>query len=201
MPTIKRRLFEGLRAGLLWSARMRAPHHYYWALIWNVTYRCMLKCDYCSIRNHRSETNVEHALDVLRRIRPKIVIFSGGEPFLIGNLHEVARICREEIGIGYLAANTNLVTPVDVIAQIFPYIRTIHVSLDGPGEVHRTHKGISGDVVLNRLQELLKAIRGSGQRISVMIQSVVMAENYAQPSRLVSAVRDISPDVWITFCC
>lgn len=120
-----------------------------------VTYRCNLACRGCPFHHlqtqPRSSMNTSTALkamDTLRRLGTRIVVFEGGEPLLWRDgsfrIHALVREARRRFL--RVAVTTNGTLPLDVPAH------TIWVSVDGLKETHDELRSGSFDRVAANLE-------------------------------------------------
>jgi MoaA/NifB/PqqE/SkfB family radical SAM enzyme len=119
-----------------------------------VTYRCNLACRACPF-HHRQDRAVEmswaaalEAMDALRRLGTRIVVFEGGEPLLWRDgpfrIHDLVREARKRFL--RVAVTTNGTLPLDVPAHI------LWVSVDGLKETHDDLRSGSFDRVRENLE-------------------------------------------------
>ena len=121
-----------------------------------VTYRCNLTCRACPF-HLRSDDEDEHmswntaigALDSLRRLGTRMVVFEGGEPLLWRDgsyrLHDLVLYARKHFL--RVAVTTNGTLPLDVPAH------TLCVSLDGLKETHDELRSNSFDRIWSNIKE------------------------------------------------
>jgi Fe-coproporphyrin III synthase len=118
-----------------------------------LTYHCNLACSACPFHRRSGEERSSitwkgavRALDELKRLGTRIVVFEGGEPCVWRDgdhgLHELVAYAKERFLS--VAVTTNGTFPLDVAADV------IWVSLDGTKEVHdRLRSGSFGRVWSN----------------------------------------------------
>lgn len=121
-----------------------------------VTYQCNLACRACPFHlrphadhSHMSRDAAVRALEDLRRLGTRIVVFEGGEPLLWRDdgyrLHDLVKDARRHFL--RVAVTTNGTLPLDVPAD------TLWVSLDGWKKTHDDLRSGSFDAVYSRLKE------------------------------------------------
>ena len=119
-----------------------------------VTYRCNLACRACPF-HHRQDRAGEmtwaaalEAMDALRRLGTRIVVFEGGEPLLWRDgpfrIHDLVREARRRFL--RVAVTTNGTLPLDVPAHI------LWVSVDGLKDTHDDLRSGSFDRVRENLE-------------------------------------------------
>jgi MoaA/NifB/PqqE/SkfB family radical SAM enzyme len=121
-----------------------------------VTYRCNLTCRACPF-HLRSDDKEAHmswntalvALESLRRLGTRMVVFEGGEPLLWRDgsyrLHDLVLYARQHFL--RVAVTTNGTLPLDVPAH------TLWVSLDGLKETHDELRSNSFDSIWSNIKE------------------------------------------------
>lgn len=120
------------------AAHARAPGHTPRLVAWEITRSCNLTCVHCRAGAERGpyegELETEKCLEILAQIRDlgePIVILTGGEPLLRGDVFDLA---REGTHLGLrmvLATNGTLLTPEIVERLVASGIQRVSVSLDG----------------------------------------------------------------------
>ena len=199
VPECHAELFGALMAGHFFDdPSCPAPEHTMSAYL-HLTQRCNLHCVGCYSldcgRNRLADPsleNVKRALDQLARNGCKMVVFSGGEPFLRDDLGEILRYAREACGIPGLQIITNgtKVTP-QALEQIKPYVSGIAVSIDGYSHQQPTYirdKGIFGSVV-----DAVVMCRDSGIQTSIL--PTVHTKNYDRMADYVKLSRELKVEI------
>jgi MoaA/NifB/PqqE/SkfB family radical SAM enzyme len=121
-----------------------------------VTYRCNLACRACPfhLRSYDEEANISWntaigALEFLRQLGTRMVVFEGGEPLLWRDgsyrLHDLVLYARQHFL--RVAVTTNGTLPLDVPAH------TLWVSLDGLKETHDELRSNSFDRIWSNIKE------------------------------------------------
>ena len=121
-----------------------------------ITYRCNLACRACPFHLRSDDENADMswntaigALESLRRLGTRMVVFEGGEPLLWRNgsyrLHDLVLYARQHFL--RVAVTTNGTLPLDVPAH------TLWVSLDGLKETHDELRSNSFDRILSNIKE------------------------------------------------
>ena len=109
---------------------------------WNITYRCNLRCKYCSAWQREDEElgtgEIIELIDDLAVAGTKYIFFSGGEPLIREDLGEIIDHCRSrDITVGINSNGVLVAKRIEVIKDICE----IQFSLDGPAEVHDRIRG------------------------------------------------------------
>ncbi len=121
-----------------------------------VTYRCNLACRACPFHlrsgdedNHMSWNTAIGALESLRRLGTRMVVFEGGEPLLWRDgshrLHDLVLYARKHFL--RVAVTTNGTLPLDIPAH------ALWVSLDGLKETHDKLRNNSFDLICSNIKE------------------------------------------------
>jgi radical SAM family uncharacterized protein len=176
------RLYRGLFAN---SLGVRAPlfcGH-------KLTYNCNLRCKMCPFwKRSSTDPSLEKEKAILKQIHDSGVCgiaFEGGEPLLRNDLVEILAFSRS------LPLHTSLVTNGTLlesrIDEMASYINgVVYVSLDGLEKTHDTIRGVSGCFG--------KAVRGiiaSREKVSVTINTTIMAENVHEIEDLVKLAKEL----------
>jgi len=162
---------------------------------WMVTDRCNLRCAYCdpNIMRRANEPEVINRFEALDRIaayRPKILNISGGEPSLVKELSGILARAKA-VWNPFIRVVHNGTAP-QKLAESFPYIDRLVISVDGPGEVNAATRGISGDVVLDGIAALMDS---ADFRSELIINTVVTERNIDTLKRLAAQIASISPRI------
>ncbi len=151
-----------------------------------VTYRCNLACLACPF-HLRASSEQEHirwnkaikALDDLRRLKTRMVVFEGGEPLLWRDgayrLHDLVDYARKHFL--RVAVTTNGTLPLDVPAD------TLWVSLDGLKETHDALRSESFDRVCSNLK--------STNHPRVFVHCTLNRRNFHEVEAMARWVRDM----------
>ena len=121
-----------------------------------ITYRCNLTCRACPFhlrsddeKAHMSWDTAIGALESLRRLGTRMVVFEGGEPLLWRDgsyrLHDLVLYARQHFL--RVAVTTNGTLPLDVPSH------TIWVSLDGLKETHDELRSNSFDLICSNIKK------------------------------------------------
>jgi len=143
---------------------------YPFAIAWNITHRCNLDCDYCSL--DKKETPLEldtgsvlSMIDKFAQEGAKFITFSGGEPLLRKDIKEIIDHCnKKNIKVGI---NTNGILVQEKIEQ-FLGVNEVQISLDGPEKVNDPQRGKGVHRKAIQAIEILQA-----HNISVNLSAVI----------------------------
>ena len=178
----------------------------------SVTDRCNSRCRTCNI--WRKEAGDELSAGEFDRVfrslgrAPYWITFSGGEPFLRGDLEELCASAYAHCRPAILNIPTNGLlhrrTPARVaeIARRCPDSQLIvNLSLDGVGERHDEIRDVPGN--FERAMETYRGlcrVRDSGQapNLSVGLHTVISVYNLAAFDEVHALARELAPDSYVT---
>jgi radical SAM family uncharacterized protein len=176
------RIYRGLLSNMLGARVPMFCGH-------KLTYNCNLRCKMCPFWKRSSEDpSIENEKTILRRIYNSGacgIAFEGGEPLLRNDLVEILAFSRS------LPLHTSLITNGTLlesrIDEITPYVNgVVYVSLDGLQKTHDTIRGVSGC-----FRKAVKGIIASKEKISVTINTTIMAENIYEIEDLVKLAKEL----------
>ena len=136
------------------------------SVIWDITYRCNLKCKHCyvdagnSLQNELSLEEIKIIIDQLVKMKIFSITFSGGEPLLRKDFFDILRYAsRFDIGIKF---STNGVLISDQIIKKLDSINVfaVQISIDGIEKTHDTFRGSPG--AFKKAVETLKKFVDAG---------------------------------------
>jgi MoaA/NifB/PqqE/SkfB family radical SAM enzyme len=179
------------------------------SIVVSVSYRCNSKCRTCDVwRKSSDDMTVEEWHKIFTNLgrTPFYLTFTGGEPFLRADLHEMviagAELCRP----GVITIPTNgLLTKriVDQVAQICaaaPHSQIgLNLSLDGIGEEHDEIRQVPGN--WRRAMETwqgLKELQAQHQNLVLSVHTVVSKFNAHRIRDIVEGLEFLAPDSYIT---
>jgi len=119
--------------------------------VFNCTKKCNLKCQHCYSSSDKSLSDVElntgQAIDLLEQLKDAncpVVLFSGGEPLLRGDLFELLGYANK-IGLRtVISTNGTLINEETAEKLAGVDIGYVGVSLDGPKLLHDKFRGVDG---------------------------------------------------------
>jgi len=137
---------EKLPSHLLQFSKDKRP-----VVVWNVTRRCNLKCAHCYSNSqnvqYSDELDTEEGKGLISDLASfgcPVILFSGGEPLMRKDLHELIQLAVDKGMRAVISTNGTLITKEK--AQIFSKIGLsyVGVSIDGTRETHDRFRGVSG---------------------------------------------------------
>lgn len=170
-------------------------NNFCWIATWKVTDRCNLHCAYCdpSIMKRANEPETINRFEALDRIaayKPRILNISGGEPSLLKELPGLLSRAKA-VWNPYIRVVHNGTGP-QKLAEAFPYIDRLVISVDGPGEVNAATRGLGGDAVLDRIAALINSAERCPE---LMINTVVTEKNIDTLKRFAAQLAAVSPRI------
>ncbi|MEF8701613.1 MAG: radical SAM protein [Candidatus Accumulibacter sp. UW20] len=180
-----------------------------------VTYRCNMYCDMCPQVSHReqhlhggqirrlaggtyrselSTKEIKSAISDLAEGGTKIVLFSGGEPFLRKDLCNILEHAKH-LGLNVtIITNGSLITPSIAEHLVRIGVDAITFSLDGPKDLHNKIRNLANgfDSLGNsiRLLQSEKA-RQETERPYLSISSVIQQQNQGQLAEIVDTAQQL----------
>ncbi|HUU58620.1 MAG TPA: radical SAM protein [Phycisphaerae bacterium] len=162
-------------------------------VVWNCTRRCNLRCIHCYSRSDDRPCGGEMAtaqslamLEDLARFGVPVILFSGGEALMRGDLIELV---RRAVALGMravISTNGTLITP-EVAGRLREAgVSYVGVSLDGMRSTNDSFRGREG-----AFDEALAGIRNCRQEgIKVGLRFTVTQRNAAEVPEIFSLARD-----------
>jgi radical SAM family uncharacterized protein len=154
-----------------------------------LTYNCNLRCKMCPFwkRPSKDSSTVQEKA-ILRQIYDSgvcAIAFEGGEPLLRKDLAEILAFSRSlPLHTSLVTNGTLLETRIDEIAS---YINgVVYVSLDGLEKTHDKIRGVSGC-----FGKAIEGIMASREKVSVTINTTIMAENIHEIEDLVKLANEL----------
>jgi len=173
--------------------------HGCWIANWQITFRCNLKCKYCAVIQETEDADAWAVLPKVLEMRPRHLTLTGGEPMLVEGIDQMVLELRRKIN-PFIVLNTNLTAHVDRVIEMLPHVDVLHFSYDGPGEIGRSHRGVSGDRVLDNLRRVIRETSSRGQkRPSLLALCVITRENYQQVDAILEPIEATGADVLVNF--
>jgi MoaA/NifB/PqqE/SkfB family radical SAM enzyme len=195
---------------LYWSFyRWGWPKMLPFSVVVSVSFRCNSKCRTCDVwRKPSEDMSVKEWREVFANLghAPFYLTFTGGEPFLRADLHELviagAELCRP----GVITIPTNglltkrILDQVRQISAAAPYTQVgINLSLDGIGSEHDELRQVPGN--WDRAMETwrgLKALQTEHENLVLSVHTVVSRYNTHRIQRIVEGLEFLEPDSYIT---
>ena len=181
-------------------------NHKPYAISWNTTYRCNLRCSHCYLDTNAltnqsaSELSTQEGyrlIDQMSELNPNLLlILTGGEPLLRKDIYDLSSYASQKGMMVVLGTNGNMID--DDIARKLKEcgVTGIGISLDSiiPGR-HDTFRGISGawDDTLNGIE----ACRRQG--IEFQIQTTVTKDNFSEIPDIIDFSHNLGAKVFNLF--
>jgi len=173
-------------------------------LAWEITRRCNLHCVHCrsssemDVRDHPDFSTREafRIIDDIRSFAQPVVVLSGGEPLLRGDVFEIARYGTDRGLRMCLATNGTLVTP-EVCARIKDAeIRMVSLSLDGASaEVHDDFRQQPG-----AFEAAVRAARLFKEHgIGFLVNSSFTRRNQKEVGKVYRLAKELGATAWYMF--
>jgi heme b synthase len=167
-------------------------------IAWELTGACNLKCKHC--RGSSTETpdpdelstnEAFRLIDEIVDFASPILILSGGEPLMRGDVYEIARYGVDK-GLRVVLATNGTPVTRDVAEKLKSAgISRISVSIDGAdAKTHDAFRGVSGafDGAMRGISEILKA------GISLQINTTIAKENIDEIPKILDLSTNLGAD-------
>lgn len=166
-----------------------------------VTSACNAKCRHCfyPINQRKQELTLEEITRLLETMPPiRLLLFSGGEPFLRKDLPEIIRAYHERSRFFTASIPTNgysasrIGAAIERICEISPDLHLgIGVSLDGMREFHDQVRQVPGlwDNAIRTLRRVME-LTERYPNLTAGVITVFMRENQAELDRLCTYIHD-----------
>jgi hypothetical protein len=136
--------------------------------------------------------NFRRGADFILSNPPKWLIIHGGEPTSVKELRGVLSQIREKRSDVFITSETNM-TYLKQVLELTDYVNHWEVSCDGLGEINRQVRGISGDVIIKHLRELMPVAREKNVKVSISV--VISTVNYKHLDELMDALYEVDPNI------
>jgi MoaA/NifB/PqqE/SkfB family radical SAM enzyme len=158
-----------------------------------LTYNCNLRCKMCPFWKRPSQdSSIEQEKAILKRIYDSgtcAIAFEGGEPLLRKDLVEILAFSRSlPMHTSLVTNGTLLESRIDEIVQCINGV--VYVSLDGLEKTHDMIRGVSGC-----FRKAVRGIMASREKVSVTINTTIMAENIHEIEDLVKLARELDKNI------
>ena len=118
---------------------------------------------------------------------------------LVKGIDEIVRSVRKEIN-PFIVFNTNLITHVDQLTGMLPDIDVLHFSYDGPGDIGVSHRGVSGDRVLENLNKVVQKYDDYGSHFPLLLGlGVITKENYHRVDEILEPLAECKAPLLVNF--
>jgi len=180
------RIYRGLFSNLLgFRTPMFCGH--------KLTYNCNLRCKMCPFwKRSAQDSSTEREKNILKQIYDSGAVgiaFEGGEPLLRTDLAEILAFSRSlPLHTSLITNGTLLESRIDEIARYVDGV--VYVSLDGLEKTHDTIRGSNGC-----FRRAVRGITVSREKVSVTINTTIMAENIHEIEDLVKLAKELNTKI------
>jgi MoaA/NifB/PqqE/SkfB family radical SAM enzyme len=195
---------------LYWSFyHLGWPRMLPFSLVVSVSFRCNSKCRTCAVwRKPSDDMSAEEWRRIFANLghAPFYLTFTGGEPFLRADLHEVVIAGLELCRPGVVTIPTNglltrrIVDQVDQICAAATHSQIgLNLSLDGIGQEHDEIRQVPGN--WDRAMETwqgLKELQARHRNLVLSVHTVVSRLNTDRIRDIVAGLEFLAPDSYIT---
>jgi MoaA/NifB/PqqE/SkfB family radical SAM enzyme len=179
------------------------------SVVISVSFRCNSKCRTCDVwRKPNDDLSLEEWDKVFANLgtAPFYMTFTGGEPFLRGDLDDLVisayRHCRPEV----ITIPTNGMLTERVLAKVERMCREcpkssigINLSLDGIGDEHDDIRGVEGNWKLSmETWKQLKALQARYSNLVLTVHTVISRFNVHRFRQIQEGLAFLEPDSYIT---
>lgn len=191
-------LFNALFEGHFFEGSKTEEDHTMSAYL-HITQRCNLHCVGCYSLDENRNCLEDPSLDKIKRTLHqladngcKLVVISGGEPFIRDDLKEIVQYATENVKIPYVQIITNgtLVT-ANVLEEIKPYISGIAVSIDGYSKLNATY--IRDNGIFDGVIKAVKLCKKTG--IPTSILPTIHTKNYNRMKEYVGLSKELNVEI------
>ncbi|WP_191971551.1 radical SAM protein [Streptomyces luteolifulvus] len=157
------------------------------AVVWDITYACPLRCEYCYSESGRrpsqqlSWPDLARVVDALVELGPRTVVLSGGEPLVVPEIFQVAERLRSG-GVSVHLYTSGWHVTDRIGAAVLEVISNVTVSIDGAtSATHDRLRGRAGsfDRALDAAARLSAAAAGRHEP-AVGVDYTVTRSNFAE---------------------
>ncbi len=162
-----------------------------WPLLVNleVTRRCNARCDFCRYWHTKAEDRLDDYTPVIRKLKPTMVMVTGGEPLIRHDLEGIVRqikSCSRTIYVG-MVSNGALMTVARARALWEAGVDQVGMSLDFLDERHDQARGIPG--LAARVMDVAPRLVAAGIH-NVAVNTVIKGDNLDQILPIVDWARE-----------
>ena len=179
------------------------------SIVASVSFRCNSRCRTCGIwRMPNDDMSVDEWHKIFAHLgrAPFYLTFTGGEPFLRPDLHEIVIGGAETCRPGVITIPTNGLLTQRIVAQVDQICAAavhsqvgINLSLDGIGEEHDEIRQVPGN--WERAMQTwqgLKELQSQHQNLVLSVHTVVSKYNTHRIRDIVEGLEFLEPDSYIT---
>ena len=162
---------------------------------WNVTRECNMKCSHCYInstdkklKNELTTTEAKALIDQIYEVSRPLLILSGGEPLLRGDIFELIKYgSTKGLKMG-LGSNGSLIDEKVARKLKDSGIATVSISLDSHiPQQHDDFRGVTG--AWEKAVDAIKALRKNN--VLVQVNTTLTQQNYSQIDDIMSLAEGI----------
>lgn len=173
-------------------------------IAWEMTRRCNLKCVHCrsssemEAKGHPdfSEDEAFRIIDDISSYAKPVVVLSGGEPLLRGDIFAIAKYGAEKGLRMCLATNGTLITDEMCLKIKASGIKIVSLSLDGSTEkVHDNFRNEKG--AFNATVNAAKLFKKNG--IEFIINSSITKRNQKEIQKIYKLAKKLGATAWYMF--
>ncbi|SBW09532.1 Radical SAM domain protein [uncultured delta proteobacterium] len=172
-------------------------------MAWEVTRSCNLACRHCRAEAHSEpypgecDTKAAKAfIDTLPDVGSPIIIFTGGEPLLRGDIFELASYARDKGLRSVMAPNGTLITPANAKLMKEAGIQRCSISIDGADAAHHDlFRGVPG--AFDGAMQGIAYLREAG--IPFQINTTVTKGNLSHFKEIFSLADRLGAAAWHIF--
>lgn len=157
-------------------------------IVWNITNRCNLNCLHCYARANTKQSELstldcKRIIDNLAKFDVPMIIFSGGEPLMRGDIFELAE-CAKKKGIKVVLSTNGTLINRDIAndLEVFDYVG---ISLDGI-RLHDEFRGIKG-----AFESALKGLEIANEVVLTGIRFTLTKYNFSELPNLIKLAKEI----------
>ena len=177
-------------------------------VVFELTYRCNLKCQFCYQRRQVDHLGVR-AADKARELTAdqikgiirqtplwSLIVFTGGEPLLRKDALEIITYAARKRRC-HIVTNGTYITPEVAEALVNSGVMSVGVSLDGDKELHDTVRGIPGtfERALRAMREVQRVRAAKGRKWPLLnVKTVICHSNVDHLQRIVAIAEDVQAD-------
>src|SRR4051812_1463309 len=176
--------------------------------VYEATMRCNLHCEFCyvgDLLNLEGQWREELTLEALAQAFPDQdglqISLTGGEIFMRKDIMSVLDLFRDKgYACGYLTTNGTIITEerAEALADLAAkgFLRHISVSIDGPGDIHDSARGLKGtfERTCAGLKRLQAAARRRQAPLRVSINTTVAHESLDALDQMVDVAEELGVD-------
>lgn len=169
----------------------RICRNFNWAVTWEITKVCNLRCHYCLVPKKDTHPDIGRAVNKVIALKPKLILITGGEPLLVPGIAQIIQEIKNKINT-YVIVNTNA-TLLKQLIYLLPYIEGYSLSIDGLGAMNEKMRGVNGNKIIEHIDKLANEIKIQGFKKLINIATVITRHNYWLLPMLAQKVNNLIP--------